>query len=73
MGPPFTYELCFFINQHGLSKLLLTSIQLNLSTVATFGTEESGRCGKVAVVERFKQESMYGLSVKKVVIVRDGC
>ena len=41
--------------------------------MATFGTEESGRCGKVAVVERFKQESMYGLSVKKVVIVRDGC
>ena len=41
--------------------------------MATFGTEESGRCRKVAVVERFKQESMYGLSApKKVVIVRGG-
>ena len=29
------------------------------------GTEESDHCRKVAVVERFKKESMYGLSAKK--------
>ena len=27
-------------------------IQLNLSTTATLGTEESGRCGEVAVMGR---------------------
>ena len=27
-------------------------IQLNLSTTATLGTEESGRCGEVAVMRR---------------------
>ena len=40
-------------------------IQLSLSTTATLGTEESGRCREVAAVERFKQESMYNLSAKK--------
>ena len=29
------------------------------------GTEESGHCREVAVVERLKQESMYRLSAKK--------
>ena len=31
-------------------------LQLNLSTMATLGTEESGHCSEVAVVERLKQE-----------------
>ena len=31
-------------------------VQLNLSTTATLGTEESGHCREVAVVERLKQE-----------------
>ena len=31
-------------------------VQLNLSTTATVGTEESGLCREVAVVERLKQE-----------------
>ena len=33
--------------------------------MATLGKEESGRCGEVAIVERFKQESMCGLSAIK--------
>ena len=39
--------------------------------MATLGTErkESGHCSVATVVERFKQESMYGLSAKKVAIV----
>ena len=44
-------------------------IQLKLSTTSTLRTEESSRCKKVAVLERFKQESMYGLSAKKVAAV----
>ena len=31
--------------------------------------KKSGRCEAVAVVERLKQESMYGLSAKKVTVV----
>ena len=31
---------------------LMNDIQLNLSTTATLGTEESGRCGEVAVMGR---------------------
>ena len=31
----------------------LKIILLNLSTTATFGTEESGHCKDVAIVERF--------------------
>ena len=38
---------------------------LNLSKAATLGTEESFHCREVAVVDRLKQESMYGLSAKK--------
>ena len=38
-------------------------IQLNLFTTAKVGIEESGRYKEVAVIERFKQESMYGLIV----------
>ena len=41
------------------------ALLLNLSTTVTFGTERSGRCRGVAVVERCKWESMYGLSAKK--------
>ena len=39
------------------------TIQLKLSTTATLGQK------KVAIVERFKQELMYGLSAKKAAIV----
>ena len=42
----------------------LSILQLNFSTRCTLGTEQLGRCRKVAVIERFKQESMYGLSAK---------
>ena len=42
-----------------LQKMDNCSIQLKLSTTATFGTEESG------YFERFKQDSMYRLSAKK--------
>ena len=38
-------------------------LKLNLSTMATLGTEESGHCKEVAIVKMFKQESMYGLFV----------
>ena len=39
--------------------------------MATLGTEENGRNGReVAVVERFKQESVNGLSTKIVVVVQ---
>ena len=37
--------------------------------MATLETEENGHCREVAVVERFKQESMHGLSAKKVAIM----
>ena len=32
-------------------------------------SKKSCRCREVAVVERFKQESMYGMSAKKVALV----
>ena len=41
----------------------MIKVQFNLSTMATVGTEESGHCKEVAVLERFKQESMYGFFV----------
>ena len=34
-------------------------MQLNLSTTATLGTEKNDRRREVAVVEKFKQESLY--------------
>ena len=33
--------------------------------MATMGTEEIDRCKEVAIVERFKQESVYDLSAQK--------
>ena len=33
--------------------------------MATMGTEESHRCKEVAIVERFKHESVYDLSAQK--------
>jgi len=33
--------------------------------MATLGAEESGRCKEVVVVERLKQESMYGFFVRR--------
>ena len=33
--------------------------------MATMGKEESHRCREVAIVERFKQESVYDLSAQK--------
>ena len=41
----------------------------NLFKTATLGTEESGRYGELTVVGRFKRESIYGLSAKKVAVV----
>ena len=38
----------------------------NLSIMTSLGTEESGHCRQAAVAERFKQESMYGLSAQKI-------
>ena len=52
-----------------LLQVLLLNIQFNLFATVTLGTEESGYCREVAVVERLKQESMYGLSAKKMAIV----
>ena len=40
-------------------------MQLNLSTTATLGTEKNDRRREVAVVEKFKQESLYCLSATK--------
>ena len=45
-----------------LVRLIEIQLQLNLSTTDTLGQK------KVAVVERFKQESMYGLSAKKLAV-----
>ena len=46
------------------------TLQLNLSTTtATLGTEESGHCCEVAVVERLKQWWMYGMFAKKMATV----
>ena len=65
-----------------------SKMHLNLSTMDTLGTDESGRhcrevqtrvnvwtvcqkkglCREVAIVQRFKQESMYGLSAKKLAV-----
>ena len=42
---------------------------LNLSKTATLRTEESGHCREVAVVDRLKQESMYGCPLKKMAVV----
>ena len=64
-------------------------MHLNLSTMDTLGTDESGQhcrevqtrvnvwtvcqkkglCREVAIVQRFKQKSMYGLSAKKLAVV----
>ena len=40
-------------------------MQLNLSTTATLGTEKNDRRREVAVVEKFKQESLYWLSATR--------
>ena len=40
-------------------------IQLNLSKAATLGTEESGHCKEVVVVERFQTSRMYGFFVRR--------
>ena len=50
-------------------QVLLLNIQFNIFATVTLGTEESGHCREVAVVERLKQESMYGLSAKKMAVV----
>ena len=38
-------------------------LQLNLFTMATLTTRESGHYKEMAIVEKFKQELMYGLIV----------
>ena len=45
-----------------LSYFISLDLQLNLSTTAILETEESGHCKEAAIVERLKQEWMYGLS-----------
>ena len=73
MGSPgLIYEYCLYSILRNLIscfiallQVLLLNIQFNLSATVTLGTEESGHCREVAVVERLKQESMYGLSAKK--------
>ena len=75
MGSPdrdLIYEYCLYSILRNLIscfiallQVLLLNIQFNLSTTVTLGTEESGHCREVAVVERLKQESMYGLSAKE--------
>lgn len=37
--------------------------------MATFGTEKSGHCREVAIVESLKQKWMHGLSAKKWLLV----
>ena len=49
--------------------IVLSFLQLNVSTTASLGTEEKGHCREVAVVERLKQEWIYGLSAKKKAVV----
>ena len=44
-------------------------VLLNLYRTPTLGTEASGHFRKVVVVERLKQEWMYGLSAKKKAVV----
>ena len=46
----FIFIWIFYVEK---MKYKLKIIQLNLSTTATFGTEESGCCKEVTVVERF--------------------
>ena len=48
-----------------LSYFMSLDLQLNLSTTATLAIEESGHCKEVAIVERLKQEGMYGLSARQ--------
>ena len=43
----------FRVFVHSFSIIVEYDIQLNLSTTATLGTEESGRRKEVAVIERF--------------------
>ena len=40
-------------------------VQLNLSTKATLGREESVRYGEVAIVQRFKKGSKYEMFAQK--------
>ena len=47
------------------NQLCVHKPQLNLSTKATSGTEESGHYREVAVVERFKKGSKYEMSAQK--------
>ena len=55
--------LCRKNNKIVILKWFDFMVQLKLSTTATLGQK------KVAIVERFKQELMYGLSAKKAAIV----
>ena len=43
-------------------------IQLNLSTMATLGTEKSGHCREVAVVESLKQSECMDSRQKKMAV-----
>ena len=50
----------------GCNIALAQYVMLNLSSMATSGTDKSGCCREVAAVVRFKQESVHGLSTKTV-------
>ena len=47
-------------------------IQLNLSITVALGLEENGLCREVTVVERLKEESMYGRYARKWPLQRGG-
>ena len=52
---PESVQSCFELSIHFpvfFSDKLFLVVQLNLSTTATLGTEESGCCGEVAVMGR---------------------
>ena len=42
----------------------MKSMQLNLSSMATVGTEESGHCREMAILERFKRVNVWTIRKK---------
>jgi len=60
----FTEKLSKIIPLHKYV-CIVSFLQLNVSTTATLGTDEKGHCREVALVERLKQEWMYGLSAPR--------
>ena len=48
----------------------MKSMQLNLSSMATVGTEESGHCREMAILERFKRVNVWTIRKKVTVVGR---